>query len=293
MNILLTGASGFLGSALALHLHHAGHSLALLLRPTSRLDRLQGLDGAFDLGRCATDNELDTFVCRAQPDVTIHTACAYGRRGESILQLVDANLRLGLLILQALQRAGRPATFINTGTVLAPDLSPYALAKHQFARWGRFWADQSNGRLRFINVLLQHMYGPGDDPSKFTTHVIHACQRNQSALRLTAGEQRRDFIYIDDVVSAYSTLLEHCVRSKLAPDIEVGSGIALTIREFVETAHRLSASRTQLLFGARSYRTNEAMHCQADIAYMRALGWMPKFDLEAGLKKTLELEFSA
>lgn len=292
MNILLTGASGFLGSALALHLRDAGHQVALLLRPTSRLDRLHGRDSAFDIGRCTTDDEVGAFVRRVQPDAVIHTACAYGRQGETLLQLTDANLRLGLAILQALQRTGRPVSFINTGTVLAPEVSPYALTKQQFAQWGRFLAAQSAGQLRFINVLLQHMYGPGDDASKFTTHVLHVCNRNEPALKLTAGEQTRDFIYIDDVVSAYSTLLEQCDKLEPVLDIEVGSGVAPTIREFAETVHRLTASRTELLFGALPYRANEAMHCQADIERMKTLGWQPKFDLEAGLKKTIQLEFS-
>ena len=292
MKILLTGASGFLGSALALHLLDAGNQLALLLRPTSRLGRLRGREAAFDIGRCTSDEEVDAFVNRVEPDVVIHTACAYGRQGESLLQLADANVRLGLVIMQSLLRAGSPVTFINTGTVLAPDVSPYALTKHQFAQWGRVVAAQSSGQVRFVNVLLQHMYGPGDDPSKFTTHVLHACHRNEPELKLTAGEQKRDFIYIDDVVGAYATLADQ--RQQLEPvlDVEVGSGVAPTIRTFVETVHRLTASRTQLRFGALPYRANEAMHCQADISRMKTLGWQPRFDLEAGLKRTIELEFS-
>lgn len=291
LKILLTGASGFLGSSLARHWLDTGHQVALLLRPTSQINRLRGLDGAFEIGRCATDIEVDAFVCRIQPEVVIHTACAYGRLGETILQLADANMRLGLLIMQALQHTEQPVSFINTGSVLEPEVSPYALSKHQFAQWGRMLAAQSAGKLRFVNVLLQHMYGPGDDPSKFTTYVLHACLRNEPTLKLTPGEQTRDFIYIDDVVSAYSTLLDQCLQLESVFDVEVGSGEAPTIREFVETVHRLTASHTELLFGALPYRVNEAMHCQANIAPMNLLGWQPVFDLEAGLKKTIELEY--
>lgn len=291
MNILLTGASGFLGSALALHWLNAGHQVALLLRPTSKPDRLRGLEASFDVGRCATDAEVDAFVKKVQPEVVVHTACAYGRQGETSLQLFDANLRLGLVILQALQNAAQPVSFINTGSALAPEVSPYALSKSQFAQWGRMLATQSGGQLRFTNVLLQHMYGPGDDPSKFTTHVLHACHRNDPVLKLTAGAQARDFIYIDDVVSAYDTLLTQRHQLDTLPDIEVGSGSAPTIRQFVETAHRLTASRTELFFGALPYRANEAMHCLANMARMTQLGWVPAFDLNAGLKKTIELEF--
>lgn len=292
MKILLTGASGFLGSALARHWLNAGHKVALLLRPTSQLHRLRGLDVSFDIGRCTTDVEVDDFVRQVQPDVVVHTACAYGRQSESSLQLFDANLRLGLVILQALQHVARPVTFINTGSALEPEVSPYALSKFQFAQWGRMLATQSGGKLTSVNVLLQHMYGPGDDESKFTTHVLHACHRNEPVLKLTAGGQARDFIYIDDVVSAYDTLITQRNQLDAVLDIEVGSGVAPTIRQFVETVHQLTASNTKLLFGALPYRTNEAMHCLANIERMAQLGWLPAYDLDAGLQKTIELEFS-
>lgn len=290
--ILLTGASGFLGSALARHLHTVGVDVALLLRRTSRLERLQELERYFEIGRYESDAEVDNFIHRIQPDVVIHTACSYGRQGESLLQVADANVRFGLQILQSLVRLGYPATFLNTGTVLGPEVSAYALTKAQFAQWGRFLAHQSDGQLRFINVLLQHMFGPGDDASKFTTHVLHACHRNDPELKLTAGEQQRDFIYIDDVVSAYMTLVDCRQDIGMAPDVEVGSGEAPTVRQFVETVHRLTKSSTKLCFGAIPYRANEAMQCKAELSLMNRLGWRPEFLLEEGLKKTIESEFS-
>ena len=291
MRILLTGGSGFLGSALALHWGNAGHSVAVLLRPTSKSDRLHG-SVSFYIGRCATDDEVDAFVKKVQPEVVVHTACAYGRQGETSLQLFDANLRLGLVILAALQHAAKPVSFINTGSALASEVSPYALSKRQFAQWGRMLATQSVGKLRFVNVLLQHMYGPGDDVSKFTTHVLHACHRNDPVLKLTVGEQVRDFIYIDDVVSAYDTLITQCNELDAVLDIDVGSGVGVTVRQFVETAQRLTASRTELLFGALPYRTNEAMHCLANVARIKQFGWAPAYNLNAGLNKTIELEFN-
>ncbi len=291
MNLLITGASGFLGSALALHFLEDGHRVALLLRPESRLDRLHGKEAAFEVGRCESDDEIDAFISHIEPETIIHTACAYGRQGESFLSIHDTNLRFGLVILQAVLHSKRPVTFINTGTVLEENVSSYALTKHQFAQWGRFLASQPINQLRFVNVLLQHMYGPSDHPSKFSTHVLNICQRNEPILKLTAGEQKRDFIYIDDVVSAYSTLIRQCTSLSDIVDIELGSGVAPTIREFVETIHKLTSSRTKLQFGALPYRPNEPMHLQADISHIKALGWQPKFNLELGIKRTLELEF--
>lgn len=281
-----------MGSALALHWLKAGHQVALLLRPGSQLHRLQGFDVSFNIGRCAMDAEVDAFVKNAQPEIVVHTACSFGRQGETNLQVFDSNLRFGVVISQALRHSTLPVTFINTGSALGSDVSIYALSKHQFADWGRMLALRSGGQLRFVNVLLQHMYGPGDDVSKFTTHVLHACQRNDPVLKLTAGEQRRDLIYIEDVVHAYDTLLTNRDQLEAAQDIDVGSGVAPTIRQFVETAHRLTASQTELHFGALPYRPNEAMHSQANIDRIRQLGWQSAFDLEAGLQKTIELEFN-
>jgi len=292
VKILITGGSGFLGSALARHLVQDGNQISLILRPKSRLDRLIDLETHFNIARCATDAEVEAFVLSVHPDVVIHTACSYGREKQSPLKLSDSNVRYGLMIMQTLMNMRRAVTFINTGTVLESEVSPYALSKHQFSDWGNSIAKQTAGRIKFINVLLQHMYGPGDDSSKFTTYVLHACLRNDLELKLTAGEQRRDFIYIDDVVSAYSVLINRRDQIESGCDIEVGYGKAPTIREFVEKVHRLTVSCTQLCFGSVPYRENEAMHCQADILKMSQLGWVPKYDIDAGLKKTLEIESS-
>ena len=292
MNLLITGASGFLGSALALHFLEVGHRVGLLVRPTSQLARLHGRERGFALGRCESDQEIEEFISSIEPDAVIHTACAYGRQGESLVTINDANLRFGLMLLQSVLSLKKPVTFINTGTVLEANVSPYALTKHQFAQWGRFLASQSAHQLRFVNALLQHMYGPGDDPSKFATYVVRTCRRNEPTLKLTAGEQIRDFIYIDDVISAYSTLIEKRNDLINTIDIEVGSGAAPSIREFVQTVHKLTASKTELQFGALPYRLNEPMHLQADISQMNALGWQPKFSLELGLRRTLELEYN-
>ena len=101
MNLLITGASGFLGSALALHFLEVGHRVGLLLRPTSQLARLRGREWAFALGRSNSDQEIEEFISSIEPDAIIHTACAYGRQGESLVTINDANLRFGLVLLQS------------------------------------------------------------------------------------------------------------------------------------------------------------------------------------------------
>jgi len=289
VNVLITGASGFLGSALARRLGAMDHQVSLLIRKNTNLFRLHELS-LFKIGRCDSDKEISQFISDVNPDAVIHTACSYGRNGESTHQIIDSNIRFGALILNALKVLEKKISFINAGTVLSRHVSLYALTKIQFEELGAYISNTSNGNIQFINVKLQHMYGPGDDSSKFTAYVINACKNNVETLPLTLGEQQRDFIYIDDVVDAYIKVLENLPKLDKTHQIELGSGVAPRLRDFVETAHKLTHSKTKLLFGEIPYRENDEMYMVANITTLKNLGWIPKFDIELGIKKTIEID---
>ena len=288
-NVLITGASGFLGSKLALEFLALGHNVSLILRPNSLLDRLGKHASEFIIERPTQKFEFEDFLSRTSPDTIVHTACSYGRNGECPVELSDGNFRFGLMVMQSAIMLGKSVNFINTGTVLQPEVNLYALTKHYFSKTGHILASDTNSKLSFINVYLEHMYGPGDHDTKFTTHVLKACLKNVPKLDLTSGTQARDFIYIDDVISALVKIVERAENLGVSTNIEVGSGEAPSVREFVETAHRLTGSSTRLNFGAVPFRAKEALHSQADITFMKTMGWKPKFNLETGIKKTLEL----
>ncbi len=290
MRIFLTGSNGFLGSALARHWASKGHELCLLVRPGSNTRRINDLLSVTTLVRASGVEDVMAAVYSFAPEAIVHTACCYGRAGESPLEVLDANLRLGTGLLEAAVKEfnGRTRTvFLNTGTVLAPDVSLYAMSKNQFSSWGAALARQHAHRLQFIDIRLQQMYGPGDDRSKFTTHIIESCRLNEARLALTPGEQRRDFIHIDDVVQAYDAILTGHNRLAVADGVDVGSGDAVRMRDFVELVHRLTSASTRLEFGAVPYRPTEAMLCVADTTRLRELGWTPRFDLESGLRQTI------
>lgn len=287
MRVLVTGASGFLGTALVRGLTAAGHEVVPLLRTTSVDHRLKPLADGVVIRRAAGAAGAAQVVSETEPDAVIHTACSYGRHGESFAAVADVNLGFGLAVMDAAITAGVPR-FLNTDTVLDRNMNAYALSKKQFAEWGRWLAEQ--GRIRFCNLLLQHMYGPFDDASKFSAHVLRACRANVDALALTPGQQRRDFIHIDDVVAAYRCVLES-PQTSAWQEIDVGSGDAPTLEAFVRLIHRLTESRTRLDFGAVPYRAGEARACVADTTALRKLGWRPRYTLEDGLRQTLDAEF--
>ncbi len=74
-------------------------------------------------------------------------------------------------------------------------------------------------------MKIFHMYGPGDSPNKFIPWLIAQLKNNVPKIDLTAGEQTRDFIYIDDVCTAFKTV---CDKMDDIPErfasFEVGTG---------------------------------------------------------------------
>lgn len=286
--ILLTGATGCLGSHLTKAILGAGHEIVALKRRSSSLGRLGEAASRMTFFDIEERDLNHVFSECGRIDAIIHTATCYGRNNETVSEIFAANTEFPLRLLDAGNRAG-VKTFFNTDTILDKYLNLYALSKNQLLQWGKFFARHE--KIHFVNLRLEHFYGPDDEPTKFSTYVISSCLGNAPDLKLTQGEQKRDFIHIDDVVSAYMILLEKEDRpSKPFIELDVGSGRPVSIREFVETVHSLASSRTRLDFGALPYRTGETMHSEADISGLTALGWQCRYDLVNGLKQVIEQE---
>lgn len=220
-------------------------------------------------------------------DTLIHCATSYGRKGETPGEIAQANIifPVELLKICATQHLRH---LINIDTVLPPSISEYARTKAEFRQQATQIAKDSG--IALTNLRLEYMYGPGDDDSKFTTHVIRACLRNDASIALTKGEQERDFIYIEDVVSAISLIAENVSVAKRYVEFDIGSGESVTLKHFAIAVRALTNSSTRFDFGAIPYRDNEIMRSCADSSRLRALGWRCAYTLVRGLSDTIHGE---
>ena len=287
MKILMTGATGFLGSNLLHRLVEEGHDVTILVRQTSQLSRISDI---LDRVTVHTVGIHQDVFCHNTIETIIHCATNYGRGNVDFVELLEANLILPLQLLQFGHRAG-VRCFINTDTILDKGVNDYTLSKSQFRDWFGNYAK----KMVCVNVALEHFYGPLDDPTKFVSFIVNQLLENVDRINLTPGEQKRDFIYIDDVVEAFLLILEHSATMQEGYlDYEIGTGHTVSIREFVEQIKRLAGNtHTRLDFGALPYRENEAMETVVSTASIRALGWSPAVSLCDGLTKMIAVEREA
>lgn len=291
MNVLLTGATGFLGSHLLKALLRQGLSVIVLKRSISKCRRIAEV---VDQCRCYDIDtiSLNLIFQEHKFDAVIHCATEYGKNVQSN-QVVKSNLLFPLQLLDTAISAQCPY-FINTDSFFTKQLperfekgqklysSEYTLSKYQFREWGRLRAIE--GKINFINLQMEHIYGPDDGEGKFVTFLIRSMQSGAEELDLTDGIQIRDFVYVDDAVSAFLAVLDHLGDLSGYCSFEVGTGMSHTVREFTESVCRKMGAKTKLNFGKRPRTDREIMFSTARLENIEKLKFAPHISLETGIK---------
>jgi nucleoside-diphosphate-sugar epimerase len=284
--ILMTGATGFLGSQLLKSFLRLGHEVSILKRTNSVLDRINECLGEVNVYDLECNGIEETFSRNEPYDCIVHAATCYGRNGERNTTLLQANLVFPVTLLEKAVDNG-VGVFFNISTSLPANLNLYALSKKQFEEWGKSFA--ASGTIKFSNLIYEHIYGPGDSDNKFTTYLLKNCLNNVNKLDLTDGKQRRDFIYVDDAVSAFISVFNETFRSNVCfQEYEVGSGEAVAIRDLAKLVKELTGAKTKLNFGAVSKRKNEVEISLANTEKLKETGWNQKISLREGLLRSIK-----
>jgi nucleoside-diphosphate-sugar epimerase len=161
-------------------------------------------------------------------------------------------------------------------------ISPYSLGKVAATHLLQMlWRTQG---FPAITLRLFLTYGPGQDARRFIPQIVRGCLDGRS-FPTSAGEQLRDFCYIDDTVDAVFAAL--CAESARGEVINVASGVPARIRDMIEVV-RAQVGGGEPQFGAIAYRQGENMALYADVGKARRLlGWEAKTSLQQGLAETI------
>lgn len=287
MKVLITGITGFLGSHLFIKLLEISeYEVIGIKRSTSVTDRIKNHINKAKVYNSDKVNFKSIFK-ENKVDLVIHTACCYGRNEESDVEILNTNVMYGLDILENSIKCG-VKTFINTGTTLPSDLNIYSKSKNIFLDLLNYYSD----KIQVVNISLEQMYGPKDDNKKLIAWVISELRKNANEIPLTKGNQLRDLIFIDDVVSGYLLVISNLNFLKSFERIDICSGQLVTIKEVLTQLKQIyclkdKTNKTKLKFGAIQHRKNELMKSNSNNERIRQLGWEPKVSIKEGLEKTI------
>lgn len=283
--ILLTGATGFLGSHILKRLIEIGENVVILVREKSNKERINNLQG-FSIFKINQDfSNIEELYKTHKITTIIHLATEYGRKN-AYSTVIKSNVLFPIRLIELADKKNLKL-FINTDSFSSkfPDstyLKEYVSSKIFFKEYLKSLSD-----LQVFNLQLEHIFGEYDSHGKFVTFLFESMLGNQKSIKLTKGTQMRDFIYVSDVVDAYIIVLKSKNNLENYNEFEVGTGNSITVKEFVSKIHSIIGSKSNLLFGALQTRFDEIQDSKAKNFNLIALGWKPKVSIDQAIKKIL------
>lgn len=291
-SIFLTGATGFIGRRLAERLVAAGADVTALVLPGEANllpDGVHAVPGDITIPEIVAE-----AITAAQPGLIVHlaaigitnpdlpftAACAVNVGG--VINVLDAARQVKtinriVLVGSSYEYGARRADdgLDPFNAYSASKVAAWAFARTAFNAWG----------APVVWMRLFQVYGPGQRGQALIPAAIQAAL-NGDDFRMTAGEQQRDFVFVEDVV-------EGLLAAAVAPGIEgraldMGTGQLHRIRAVVERIWALSGAGGRILAGALPYRPGEVPAISADVDRTRRLtGWEARTGLDEGLQQTI------
>lgn len=275
-----------------------GARVAIVARAQSDLWRLDGVLNEVEIFHADLEDlsPLANPLREWKPKTVFHLGW-FGVTGaeRNDVRQISCNATGTLQLLQMAQQSGcrsfiglgSQAEYGNHDGVLTEDLVPnpvtaYGVAKHGTRILAQKMCELAD--MRFAWLRLAASYGPQDDERHLIPAVIRQLLKGERP-SLTAGEQKWDYLYIDDAVQAIALAASREIEGVY----NLGSGRAVAVRHLVETIRDDINPDLPLGWGEVPYRPDQVMHLEADSSRLqKATGWMPQTSLEDGLNRTIE-----
>jgi len=295
--ILITGANGFIGR----------HLVRIFLKQKARVFIIDMISMDVNKSGCTTyrgnieDKDfINGCIDQCSPDIVFHLA-AFKERSSDIADFYKAiaiNVLGSLNLFYALKRSGSVSSIVVLGTAeeYGRNKSPFTeemrgkpVTAYSFSKLCMTNLSEMLYNLYQLPIVVLRptlAYGPGQSTEMFLPSLIVSLLQNKP-FPMTAGMQKRDFIYIDDLVDAM-------IRAALYPSvagkvINIGSGKPVTLSTITGLVEAKIGKQGLIQQGIRDYRPLEIMEYAVDISRARELlGFSPKISFEEGLEKTIQ-----
>lgn len=293
--ILVTGATGFIGSHLVKKLVQQGIQTYVIVRDLRKAEECFA-EVLQDIVIYRIENSvylLVKFLQTEKIDGVIHLATKYITEScaEDIEDLVESNILFGMQILEAMKLAG-VRKFINIGSSWQHynhnnynPVNLYAATKQAFEDILHYYT-QAEG-IHTITLEIYDTYGSKDNRNK----IINCWKQNslkKEKIKLSLGEQKLDYVFIEDVVEAILQAIKIIYNLSNNDKIyekkyAVSSENAYTLKEIAQVFEQVYGTKLQIVWGAIPYRKREVFEPYRGTEILP--GWKAKYGLREGFEQ--------
>lgn len=289
MNILLTGATGFLGSHLIPQLRDRGHPVGCLLRPSSVLQQDLADLPVWRVG--ANGAGFREALTEFMPDVVVHLAALYvaEHRYEDVGPLVQANVAFGAYLLDAMQSVGCKAmVYAGTSWQHYRDrnycpVNFYAATKQAFSALAEYYLDAAG--LRLLELHLYDSYGEDDQRNKLI-NLLQGSVESTEVLHMSGGEQRTYLVHIDDLTRGFAAACMQVMNFSPGERrvYRLPSEEAVSVKQIACTFNAIDPTKPAYVnWSAKPYRNREIFQPWDHAETLP--GWRAEIGLMEGLRR--------
>lgn len=303
--VVVTGAAGFIGSHLVDALQVRGHEVIAVDRRDLH-DEFAAANLA-DAVECArfrlhtvelATADLEPLMSRV--DTVFHLAAVPGVRGSwgpRFGDYVTSNVMATQRLLVACEAAGvRRLVFASSssvyGTASRPSregdptgpISPYGVTKLAAEQLCLAHAGRPESRLTVAALRYFTVYGPRQRPGMAINQALLGALTGVSVPLYGDGTQRREFTYVDDIVTATLTAATADVTAAV---VNVGGGSSLRMLDVLDLAHEITGRPVPITESAPQAGDVSATHADLSLA-RRLLSYRPSVDLREGMARQAE-----
>lgn len=160
--------------------------------------------------------------------------------------------------------------------------SVYGKCKYEFYNQLKIYCEKND--MSFAWGRIFYLFGQDENPNRLVPFVIRSLLQNQ-VTKTTHGNQVRDYMYVEDVASAFVKILDSDINGV----VNVASGIPIKLNELIKTIAVKIGGEDLLHIGAIPVKINDPDFIVANVSRLKnELAWQPTFNLSTGLDKTID-----
>lgn len=289
MNILITGATGFVGRNLVTYLSkNTKHKIIVIVRDLEVSKSLFPSENVYHI----LNTKLDD-IKQYSPQCVFHLAAKLSSQNDenTLDELLSSNIIFGTKLLHVLKECDSLKLFINIGTFAEYRFGPngvnnaylYSATKTAFKELLRYYSDISE--YKYLHIVPYTIYGGRDSSKKIIDYIKDSLELKEP-VKMTKGEQVLDFIHINDVISFFIFIIDNIDRFLSLSNGEIvhlGSGQGTSIKDLAKMIENKYAGKANINWGGIPYRDRDIMYAVAPIHKLLQLGWKSQYKLKDNL----------